>query len=120
MARNAGGKPQFAIALDARRPKSPEMRLACAVIVDAWDLARLDLERPAPSSMRYGAPTRKVVDEARAFFLSDDREWPYSFLNLCDAVGLDPEAVRGELDVAPRLERGVPLEARRVMEGRRD
>jgi hypothetical protein len=37
---------------------------------------------------------------------SDDTRWPYSFVNVCDALGLSPDAVRSTLrgprDPAPR------------------
>ena len=32
--------------------------------------------------------------ETRAWFEADDVEWPYSFVNLCTALGLDRIAVR--------------------------
>jgi hypothetical protein len=37
---------------------------------------------------------RRLVREAIVFFESPDRSWPYSFLNICDTIGLDPDALR--------------------------
>ena len=35
-----------------------------------------------------------LFPETRAWFEADDRDWPYSFANLCDAFDLDRGAVR--------------------------
>ena len=48
--------------------------------------------------------TRAGMDEVEAWVGSDDARWPYSFGNLCDALGLDRTAVRRAL-VLQRLER---------------
>jgi hypothetical protein len=37
---------------------------------------------------------RREVD---AWFASDDRQWPFSFRNVCRALGLDPDDVRGRV-----------------------
>ncbi len=37
------------------------------------------------------------VRKAVAYVASTDRTWPFSFENLCDALGLDPAALRREL-----------------------
>jgi hypothetical protein len=37
------------------------------------------------------------VPETHAWFEADDRDWPYSFANLCDVLGLDRIAVRAAL-----------------------
>jgi hypothetical protein len=36
----------------------------------------------------------RATREAIHFFESGDRSWPYSFLNICDAIGLDAEGLR--------------------------
>ena len=43
-----------------------------------------------------------VRADARAWFASDDTDWPYSFAAICDAFGWDPQAARAALK---RLER---------------
>jgi hypothetical protein len=60
----------------------PEKRLMLAVLEDA-----VGLYLRAPH----------VAPEADAWVQADDRAWPYSFVNLCDALGLDRTAVRGAL-----------------------
>src|SRR5438093_289260 len=37
------------------------------------------------------------VRKAVAYVASTDRSWPFSFENLCDALGLDPGTLRREL-----------------------
>jgi hypothetical protein len=37
-----------------------------------------------------------------AWFRSDDTRWPYSFVNVCDGLGLSPGAVRRTLSRAHR------------------
>jgi hypothetical protein len=43
---------------------------------------------------------RALVAETRAWFESHDTSWPFAFESICDAFGLDPDAVRGELEKA--------------------
>ncbi len=65
----------------------PEKRLMLAVLEGAL----LDLQRSA------GARTpraRRLADEVDAWFAADDEGWPCSFLNVCQALGLDVAAVR--------------------------
>ncbi len=66
---------------------SPEKRLMLAVLEGAL----LDLQRST------GARTpraRRLADEVDAWFAADDEGWPCSFLNVCQALGLDASAVR--------------------------
>jgi hypothetical protein len=35
--------------------------------------------------------------ETQAWILSNDSDWPYSFSNLCEVLGIDPEAARASL-----------------------
>ena len=44
---------------------------------------------------------RVAVDEDLAgWFASTDRRWPYSFENICAALGLDAGGIRRRLDIA--------------------
>ena len=63
----------------ARGSLQPEKRLMLAVLEDA-----------------VGLYTRvpQIGPETEAWVQADDRTWPYSFVNLCDALGLDRTAVR--------------------------
>jgi len=65
----------------------PEKRLMLAVLEGAL----LDLQRSA--GVRT-ARARRLADEVDAWFAADDEGWPCSFLNVCQALGLDVSAVR--------------------------
>ena len=41
-----------------------------------------------------GQRARRLAKEAEAWFFSRDEGWPFSFVNICTALGLDPEYVR--------------------------
>ena len=81
---------QFADIWHKSRAITPEKALALAVV---WE-AVLDLEK-----YRF-APRRRqqrLYWEAYNWVTSDERSWPYSFVNLCDNIGLTPECVRSQL-----------------------
>jgi len=40
---------------------------------------------------------RRMAREARTWIDAEDGAWPYSFVNLCSVLGLDPDAVRAAL-----------------------
>ena len=68
----------------------PERKLAVAVFSQAEN----DLQKFRYA--RRGAGYSLYVD-ARNWITSNDRKWPYSFLNLCDILHLAADAVRAEL-----------------------
>ena len=85
----------------------PEQRLLRAVLEEA--LAELAAGRMAVASPVDNQRRRELLD----WFASHDRSWPCSFENVCDAIDLDPERVRGKLvrlraaalvDASPRTE----------------
>ncbi|WP_410962436.1 hypothetical protein, partial [Salmonella sp. SAL4355] len=46
----------------------------------------------------FKAPVaRGDVRKANAYLASTDRTWPFSFENVCDALGLDSDRLRSEL-----------------------
>jgi len=69
---------------------APERRLAAAVL----RRATVGLRRFQESKEAAG---REMYWEARRWFISNDAEWPYSFMNVCRSLGLSPEGVRDEL-----------------------
>lgn len=75
---------------------APERALALAVL---WQ-AVIDLQKYRFAQRRR---QQRLYMEAYKWVASQRREWPYSFENLCDVLGLSPEPVRAELfgDVAP-------------------
>jgi hypothetical protein len=65
----------------------PEKRLMMAVLAGAL----LDLQRSAGARPPRA---RRRAAEVDAWFAADDEGWPCSFLNVCQALGLDVSAVR--------------------------
>jgi DNA-binding transcriptional regulator YdaS (Cro superfamily) len=70
--------------------RAGEKRLMLAVLADAID----SLLRGATATSER---RRRLCAEAEAWFQSDDVVWPFSFVNLCEALGLDPSYVRQRL-----------------------
>lgn len=64
---------------------SPEKRLAAAVFA-----AALVEIRDHAGERKY----RRKIAEDLEWIGSDDADWPYSFLRLCDLFGLEPKWVR--------------------------
>ena len=64
----------------------PERRLLVAMLQDA---IRTVLKRRT-------LPRRQVV-ETEDWFAANDVDWPFSFCNVCEALGLDPRALRAWL-----------------------
>jgi len=87
---------QFNDVLRRKRAVSPEVSLVIAIL----ERAILDLRE-----YRYARRRReqRLYMNAYAWVASDDRRWPYSFSNLCEALNLNPLAVRAQLlgDAAP-------------------
>jgi hypothetical protein len=65
----------------------PEKRLMLAVLQDAV-VTLLD------NCVRRGGRARRLCAETVAWFIADDEEWPFSFVNICDAAKLDASRVR--------------------------
>ena len=68
----------------------PEKRLMFAVLSDAVDIV---MTPHGTTNIRR----RMLFHETAAWIRSDDREWPYSFVNLCDALGFDADRLRAGL-----------------------
>lgn len=62
----------------------PEKRLMLACLEDALDTL----------SQLRAHETADVYLETVAWVRSDERHWPFSFVNICETVGLDPGQVR--------------------------
>ena len=37
---------------------------------------------------------RRLAQEAEAWLFADDEHWPYSFVNICAVLGVDPQYLR--------------------------
>jgi hypothetical protein len=82
---------QFWGCRDGTIPLSGERALMWAVFADAVDCYR----RFAHAKTAHG---RAEFKEVRSWVLSTDWDWPFSFVNLCEAFGFDPGGVRLALD----------------------
>ena len=78
------------LAKHRERSHSPELRLVVAMFEEALRCVI------SFADARRGRQRRDFL-EARDWFLDDGREWPFGFVNVCDLLGLDPEAVRQSL-----------------------
>lgn len=70
---------------------SGEWKLCRAVLADA-----IDILKKAPVFARE-PKGRRLYDDTVFWVASADRAWPFSFENVCEVLGLDPEAVRGAI-----------------------
>jgi hypothetical protein len=65
----------------------PEKRLMLAVLEDG-----------VGTFQKYAGVTgrraRRLFAEAEEWFGSDDMEWPFTFVSICQALGLEPEYLR--------------------------
>ena len=80
---------QFAESARMLEVAEPERRLLLAVLCDAIVVFQ---EHVVGTT---GAPLRP--NEAERWILSDDRRWPYSFVNVCEALDLAHEPLRRTL-----------------------
>lgn len=83
--------PQYS---DAPSPnffrRYPEVGLMYAVLQDALHCFR-------GRSSRSPRNAQRLAREAEEWFFSDDVDWPFSFLNMCAVLGLDPSYIRAGL-----------------------
>ena len=72
--------------LDAHK-KRGEVALMCAVLDDALNCFQRQF-------VVHGQRVRRLAREAEEWTFSDDDRWPFSFVNICRHVGLDPAYIR--------------------------
>jgi hypothetical protein len=77
----------------------PQKRLMLAVLQTVLDDCE-DLTGTRPARRSLPADRRAHL-EARAYLESPDRSWPFSFENICEAVGLDANGIRRGLGARP-------------------
>ena len=77
------------------RLAEPQKRLMAAVLQAVVDDCRGG--SVYRRSAGRGTTDPRTVRKAIAYVASTDRAWPFSFENLCDALGLDAAALRHEL-----------------------
>ncbi len=72
------------------REPNPEAVLAAAVLKLAFE--DLQKHRGATETRR-----RRAFREAYVWVKSNERQWPFSFLNVCDMLDLSPAMLRSKL-----------------------
>jgi hypothetical protein len=85
----------------------PEKRLMLAVLEEAVG----DFQRYLVAT---GNEARRLFQDAEDWFASEDTTWPYSFVNICNALGFDVGYVRAGLSrwrdaQRARINRGEPV-----------
>jgi hypothetical protein len=75
----------------------PHRRLMAAVLQAVIDDCREGASRRIAIHGPQGHS--RGVRKAVAYVASRDRAWPFSFENLCEALGIDADRVRDELDI---------------------
>ncbi|MGE0681979.1 MAG: hypothetical protein AB7P69_13905 [Candidatus Binatia bacterium] len=78
---------QFFASLKQRSQACGERRLMAAILEDAIDCFQKYLWAKDNRS-------RNLRLEAESWFLSDDDSWPFSFINVCHALDLEPGFIR--------------------------
>lgn len=71
-------------------PETPERRLLLAVLLDAIVCVQRISSTP-PGQLR------RELEESQRWIRSDDCAWPYSFVNVCEALGLAHQPIRRAL-----------------------
>lgn len=70
-----------------QRPLTPEKRLVIALLADALNC----FQRYHIARRRQGW---RDSTEAERWFMSADRDWPFSFENICDVLSIEAHMVR--------------------------
>ncbi len=72
------------------RGRCPELQLLAAILEDA-------LKVLSHCPLRHRGRAWRDFLEARQWLFEDNADWPFSFVNVCDLLGIDPVAVRHRL-----------------------
>jgi hypothetical protein len=88
------------------RLAEPHKRLMAAVLQTVVDDCRGSVYRRARGYTTPIAP--RNVRKATVYMASTDRTWPFSFENLCDALGVDAGGLRRELRTIPVIAIALP------------
>ncbi|MFQ5666854.1 MAG: hypothetical protein ACE5I7_10535 [Candidatus Binatia bacterium] len=91
LAANAVLPEQFWSVEGSATERSGEQALMWAVLADGIECYRRNAHA---ASLQQ----RSEFLEAEAWIFSTDWDWPFSFVNLCEAFGFDPAAVREVLE----------------------
>ena len=78
---------QYFATLRRKGAQEPERRLVVAILEDAVDCFHKHL-------FARDHKARQLFEDAEAWILCEDREWPFSFENICELLDLNPEYLR--------------------------
>lgn len=78
---------QYRTSRRGRGPQEAEYNLVVALLEDAIHCFKKYRSAKAASA-------REQYEEAREWFESTDRSWPFSFENVCMILGIDPDYLR--------------------------
>ena len=81
---------QFTELLQRSSERAPELRLRGAVLEDAIRCFCQCAGSP-------GVRSQRLFRETAQWFESHDVSWPFAFENICDALALEPDWIRGLL-----------------------
>jgi hypothetical protein len=87
--------PSQFYALRGGRSLSGEQRLMLAILADAINIFQ-------GCQATGGAPRGRLFREAEEWIFSSDERWPFSFVTVCDALGIEPQALRRHLRALER------------------
>jgi len=96
---------QLAPAFRCDATRQPEKRLMLAVLEEAVAA----YQKLSCATTPYA---RREFLEAQSWIESDEMQWPFSFCNICEALGLDATAVRRGLRAWRDRQRALPAELR--------
>jgi hypothetical protein len=81
---------QFGARVRGRGPQEAEFNLIRAVLDDAIHCFK-------KYRFAKGDSSRELYEEARDWIESTDRQWPFSYENICMILGIDPDYLRAGL-----------------------
>jgi hypothetical protein len=82
--------PQYFENLRSKSLIEPEKRLMLAILEDAINCFQDNV-------LAESGKRKKLLDDAQDWFLEGRGEWIFSFRNVCELLGLNPEYLRGGL-----------------------
>lgn len=85
--------------IDYPRDAEPQRRLMVAVLQTVLDDYRDSMSWQAAG--QHPAADLRDIRQAMAYVASTDRVWPFSFENICEALGLNASSLRQELQKGP-------------------
>ena len=104
---------QYFAVLRKSAPQGPEYLLVLAMLQDAVECVQKYRFAMDPNG-------RELYTDAYDWIASDDRQWPFSFENVCDILKINPEYLRTGLfrwcerqDELRRIGKVVPLTSRK-------